>query len=78
MNKSGILERYRPLLDIPEHTQNITLLEGDTPLIPLPRLADELGGGFELYAKFEGQNPTGSFKDRGMTIAIGEAVGRGG
>lgn len=77
MNKSGILERYRPLLDIPEHTQNITLLEGDTPLIPLPRLADELGGGFELYAKFEGQNPTGSFKDRGMTIAIGEAVGRG-
>ena len=77
MNKSGILERYRPLLDIPEHTQNITLLEGNTPLIPLPRLADELGGGFELYAKFEGQNPTGSFKDRGMTIAIGEAVGRG-
>ena len=45
----------------------MTLLEGDTPLIPLPRLAEQLGGGFELYAKFEGLNPTGSFKDRGMT-----------
>lgn len=77
MNRSGILQRYKPYLNIPVHTQNITLLEGDTPLIPLPRLADELGGGFELYAKFEGLNPTGSFKDRGMSIAIGEAVGRG-
>lgn len=74
---SGIFNRYRPLLDVPGHTQSVSLLEGNTPLIPLPRLAAELGGGFELYAKFEGLNPTGSFKDRGMTIAIGEAVGRG-
>jgi threonine synthase len=72
-----VLERYRSLLEVPEHTASVTLLEGDTPLIPLPRLASELGGGFELFAKFEGLNPTGSFKDRGMTVAIGEAVGRG-
>jgi threonine synthase len=51
-------------------------LEGNTPLIPLPNLAEALGGGFELTIKFEGMNPTGSFKDRGMTIAIGEAAGR--
>src|SRR5512135_1791385 len=77
MPDSGVLERYRHLMDIPGHTGNISLLEGDTPLIPLPRLAQELGGGFELWAKFEGMNPTGSFKDRGMTVAISEAVGRG-
>jgi len=73
----GVLEHYRPLLDVPAHTQKVTLLEGGTPLIPLPRLGEELGGGFELWAKFEGMNPTGSFKDRGMTVAIGEAAGRG-
>ncbi len=73
----GVIDHYKPLLDIPAHTQNITLLEGGTPLIPLPRLAAELGGGFELWAKFEGLNPTGSFKDRGMTVAISEAAGRG-
>jgi threonine synthase len=77
MAYAGVLNRYHPLLNIPAHTATVTLLEGQTPLIPLPRLAEELGGGFELYAKFEGLNPTGSFKDRGMTIAIGEAVGRG-
>ncbi len=77
MPSQGVLERYRNLLDIPEHTGNVSLLEGDTPLIPLPRLADDLGGGFELWAKFEGLNPTGSFKDRGMTVAISEAAGRG-
>lgn len=74
---SGVLARYKPLLDIPSYTENITLLEGNTPLIPMPRLAEELGGGFELWVKFEGLNPTGSFKDRGMTVAIGEALGRG-
>jgi threonine synthase len=74
---AGVLSRYRQDLDIPTHTGLVTLLEGDTPLIPLPRLAETLGGGFELYAKFEGLNPTGSFKDRGMTVAISEAVGRG-
>ena len=76
MPYSGLLDRYGPLLDLPQHTARVTLLEGNTPLVPLPGLVDELGGGFELYAKFEGLNPTGSFKDRGMTAAIGEALGR--
>lgn len=74
---AGVLERYRPFLDIPAHTQTVTLLEGNTPLIPVPQLAQILGGGFELFVKFEGMNPTGSFKDRGMTVAISEAFGRG-
>jgi threonine synthase len=74
---AGVLARYGHLLDLPAHTQPVSLLEGNTPLIPMPRLAAELGGGFELFVKFEGMNPTGSFKDRGMTVAISEAYGRG-
>ena len=77
MNDTGVLARYGSLLDIPAHTTPITLQEGSTPLIPVPRLAEALGGGFELLVKFEGMNPTGSFKDRGMTVAISEAAGRG-
>ncbi|HEX7973208.1 MAG TPA: threonine synthase [Anaerolineales bacterium] len=77
MTYSGVLSRYGSLLDLPAHSIPVTLLEGNTPLIPIPRLAEELGGGFELYVKFEGLNPTGSFKDRGMTAAISEAAGRG-
>ncbi|MBX3048690.1 MAG: threonine synthase [Anaerolineales bacterium] len=77
MKIKPLLQRYQALLDLPAHTQSISLLEGGTPLLPLPRLAQELGGGFELYAKVEGLNPTGSFKDRGMTAAVGEALGRG-
>jgi threonine synthase len=76
MSYQGVIHRYRKYIDLPAHSQTITLLEGNTPLIPLPRLGKELGG-CELYAKFEGLNPTGSFKDRGMTTAITEAVGRG-
>jgi threonine synthase len=74
---AGVLERYRPFLDIPAYTRTVTLLEGNTPLIPVPNLSASLGGGFELFVKFEGMNPTGSFKDRGMTVAISEAHGRG-
>jgi threonine synthase len=77
VNDTGVLSRYRSFMDIPAHTTTISLHEGSTPLIPMPRLAEELGGGFELYVKFEGMNPTGSFKDRGMTVAISEAFGRG-
>ncbi|MGH2581527.1 MAG: threonine synthase [Anaerolineales bacterium] len=77
MPRQPLLERYRALLNLPKHTQIVSLFEGGTPHIPMPRLADELGGGFELYIKFEGLNPTGSFKDRGMTAAVGEALGRG-
>ncbi len=77
MAQIGVLEHYHDLLNVPQHIREVTLLEGGTPLIPLPRLANELGGGFELWVKFEGINPTGSFKDRGMTVAIGEAAGKG-
>ena len=73
----GVIDRYGQLLDLPAHTKPVTLLEGNTPLIPVENLARQLGGGFELYVKFEGLNPTGSFKDRGMTAAISEAFGRG-
>jgi threonine synthase len=73
----GLLARYGQLLDLPKHTQPVTLLEGNTPLIPAGNLARQLGGGFELFIKYEGLNPTGSFKDRGMTAAISEALGRG-
>ena len=76
MKDQGVLAHYRELMDIPAHTAEVTLLEGNTPLIPMPGLAQELGGGFDLWVKFEGLNPTGSFKDRGMTVAISEAVGR--
>jgi len=75
MTYQGLIHRYGHLLDLPAHTQNISLLEGNTPLIPMPRLGKEFG--CELFVKFEGLNPTGSFKDRGMTAAISEAVGRG-
>ena len=77
MSDSGVIEHYRELLDIPNYTGSVSLLEGGTPLIPTDRLARELGGGFDLWVKFEGMNPTGSFKDRGMTVAISEAAGRG-
>jgi threonine synthase len=74
---SGIIEKYKPYLKIPEGMKTITLLEGDTPLIPIPAIAGRLGGGFELWVKFEWLNPTGSFKDRGMTVAVSEAAHRG-
>ena len=72
---NGIIDRYRPLLALPTTAAPVTLLEGNTPLIPAPRLGDELG--CALYLKFEGLNPTGSFKDRGMTAAITMAAARG-
>lgn len=73
----GILARYGHLFDLPATHIPVTLLEGDTPLIPAENLARHLGGGFDLWIKYEGLNPTGSFKDRGMTAAISEALGRG-
>ena len=71
-----LLDQYRPLLDLPVHTARVTLHEGHTPLIPAPNLAATMGGGFQLWIKYEGLNPTGSFKDRGMTAAVSEALGR--
>jgi threonine synthase len=76
MQWKGVIPSYRDLIDLPSSAPVITLLEGNTPLIPLPGIAKTLGDGVSLYAKFEGLNPTGSFKDRGMTVAISEAAGR--
>ena len=73
--RRGIIERYRQFLPVAEGTPVCTLVEGDTPLIPAPRLGKRLG--VELYLKCEGFNPTGSFKDRGMTLAISKAVENG-
>jgi threonine synthase len=71
----GVIEEYRDLLDVGADTPVVTLHEGGTPLIPAPRLSDRAGA--EVYLKVEGANPTGSFKDRGMTLAISKAVERG-
>ncbi len=71
-----LLERYRDLLPITDQTPLISLAEGATPLIDAPRLARALGVR-ELWLKFEGMNPTGSFKDRGMVMAIAKALEEG-
>lgn len=73
----GIIERYREWLPVTENTQIVTLMEGNTPLIPLPRLSREISPFVTLYAKFEGLNPTASFKDRGMTMAVTDALNCG-
>jgi threonine synthase len=75
MSYSGLIARYRRHLPLPANAQPVTLLEGNTPLIPAPRLSAELGADVRL--KFEGLNPTGSFKDRGMTVAMTTAVANG-
>jgi threonine synthase len=77
MTYQGLIHKYGHLLDLPPHSQTVSLLEGNTPLIRADNLSRELGGGFELFIKYEGLNPTGSFKDRGMTAAVSEALGRG-
>jgi threonine synthase len=71
----GVLEEYRPLLDVPEGTPTITLREGGTPLVESLWLSEASGA--EVWLKVEGDNPTGSFKDRGMTVALSVAVGQG-
>ena len=77
MTYQGLSHKYGHLLDLPPHSQTVSLLEGRTPLIKADNLSRHLGGGFELFIKYEGLNPTGSFKDRGMTAAVSEALGRG-
>ena len=69
----GVLERYGDLLPLTDSTPRITLGEGSTPLIRSRRIEAQLGIG-ELYFKFEGMNPTGSFKDRGMVLAVAKAL----
>jgi threonine synthase len=74
--RQGVLARYASFLPVTPATPALTLLEGDTPLLPAPRLARWVGVD-ELWIKFEGTNPTGSFKDRGMVVAVAKAVERG-
>src|SRR6478736_799499 len=73
----GVIERYREFLPVSPATPIISLGEGNTPLIYSPRLSERVGRGCEVFVKNEGANPTGSFKDRGMTIAVSKAVERG-
>ena len=70
----GVIEAYREYLPVSTNTPVVTLLEGNTPLIISPTLSDRIGRRAEVYLKYEGLNPTGSFKDRGMTMAISKAV----
>jgi len=73
----GVIEQYRAFLPVTDKTPVITLGEGNTPLVRAPRLAEAIAPKLDLYLKFEGANPTGSFKDRGMTLAISKAVEQG-
>ena len=70
-----LIERYRDDLPLAAGDPLVTLNEGSTPLIHSPRLSERIGA--EAYLKFEGANPTGSFKDRGMTVAVSRAKGAG-
>lgn len=72
LHDRGVISRFRQYLPVTEATPVISLNEGSTPLIHSPRLSDRAGA--EVYLKYEGLNPTGSFKDRGMTMAISKAV----
>lgn len=71
----GVIEEYRPYLPVTDATPVITLGEGATPLVPSTWLSEVTGG--RVYIKVEGDNPTGSFKDRGMTMAISKAAEAG-
>ena len=69
----GLIEGYRKWLPVSDKTPVITLREGATPLIPAPVIAERIGKGVKVFLKYDGLNPTGSFKDRGMTMAISKA-----
>jgi len=74
---TGLINRYRDRLPVSDNTRIISLNEGNTPLIKLNNIPRMIGKDVEIYVKFEGLNPTGSFKDRGMTMAITKAVEAG-
>ena len=73
----GVIQRYRKYLPVSEATPVISLGEGNTPLLFSARLSQRLGRECQVFIKNEGVNPTGSFKDRGMTVAVSKAVERG-
>ncbi|MFE6795207.1 threonine synthase [Paenibacillus chitinolyticus] len=75
MRYMGLLHQYKSYLPITEKTPLLTLHEGNTPLIRAEKLSEELG--LDLYVKYEGLNPTGSFKDRGMVMAVAKAMEEG-
>ena len=74
---NGVIEKYRKFLPVTDKTPVITLKEGNTPLISARHISGLIGGGIEVHLKYEGLNPTGSFKDRGMTVAISKAIEEG-
>ena len=71
----GLIKKYAKYLPVTDKTPDITLLEGNTPLIKSTNLSHKLG--LNLYFKYDGLNPTGSFKDRGMVMAVAKAVEEG-
>ncbi len=73
----GLIEAYREWLPVSTNTPIITLQEGGTPLIPVKTISNLIGKGASVYVKYDGLNPTGSFKDRGMTMAISKAKEEG-
>ena len=75
MRWTGLINHYREYLPVSEKTPVITLYEGNTPLIPAEFLNKITG--LQVFLKYEGLNPTGSFKDRGMTMAISKACEKG-
>lgn len=77
MFNPGLIARFRPWLPISESTRIITLNEGSTPLVAAPGLSAAIHPRLEVFLKYEGLNPTGSFKDRGMTMAVTKAVEEG-
>jgi threonine synthase len=77
MGWHGLIHQYREFLPVSAATPIVTLNEGNTPLIRADRLRRHLGIPCDVYLKYEGANPTGSFKDRGMTLAMSKAVERG-
>jgi len=74
---TGLVDRYRDRLPVHDDTRIISLGEGNTPLIRLSNIPKQLGTDVDIYVKYEGLNPTGSFKDRGMTMAVTKAVEAG-
>src|SRR3989475_7119792 len=72
----GVIEHYREFLPVSPSTPIVSLDEGNTPLIHCPQLSERVGRGCEVFVKNEGVNPTGSFKDRGMTVAVSKALER--
>ncbi len=74
LNDRGVMARWKQYLPVTETTPFISLNEGSTPLIHSPKLSTRIGLGCQVYIKYEGLNPTGSFKDRGMTLALSRAV----